>query len=548
MKKLNPVDRPDRTVIVHKNDVDYVYFTEKVVYSPEKKRSSPRRVYIGKLNDEGKLLPNQNYIDIFGAVEERVDPYERGDFISAGLHCAVDDIANKLQLRELLESIFGENSKKILDIAMYMIAVQDNAMYCFEDYGYCHSLFNGENFSDSSIGRLFDEITVKNIDLFIKSWVNIYAKKDIYISYDSTNMNSVAGNLELVEYGHAKDNSDLPQINVSLGYNQTDNLPLMYEIYSGSIIDNTECQKMVDRAVYYGCENIGFILDRGYFSIENIKYFERYGFDYILMTKGNARFVQEAVNEVGAVLKNGVTHYLPEYEIYGTTVEKELFSAGHKQYVHVYYNGVQAEKEKIQFNSQLGKIENTLSKKIEEKIQRREDVKTYETYYRMKFDDNGYFLNYQRKDKNIKETVDRMGYFVIVTSKKMNAEQALNIYRDRDAVEKVFRMEKSYLGCDVFRVHTTDKLESKMFVSFIALIIRNEISKKTKKLYQSNRSEYTIQKIVQQLERLGLTRLSDEKYHERYNLTSRQKKILNALEIKEAEYHKFVEEAKKQVK
>ena len=528
--------------------MDYVYFTEKVVYSPEKKRSSPRRVYIGKLNDEGNLLPNQNYIDIFGAVEERVDPYERGDFISAGLHCAVDDIARKLQLRELLESIFGENSKKILDIAMYMIAVQDNAMYCFEDYGYCHSLFNGVNFSDSSIGRLFDEITVKNIDLFIKSWINIYAKKDIYVSYDSTNMNSVAGNLELVEYGHAKDNSDLPQVNVSLGYNQTDNLPLMYEIYSGSIIDNTECQKMVDRAVYYGCENIGFILDRGYFSIENIKYFERHGFDYILMTKGNARFVQEAVNEVGAVLKNGVTHYLPEYEIYGTTVEKELFSAGHKQYVHVYYNGVQAEKEKIQFNSQLGKIENTLSKKIEEKIQRREDVKTYETYYRMKFDDNGYFLNYQRKDKNIKETVDRMGYFVIVTSKKMNAEQALNIYRDRDAVEKVFRMEKSYLGCDVFRVHTTDKLESKMFVSFIALIIRNEISKKTKKLYQSNRSEYTIQKIVQQLERLGLTRLSDEKYHERYNLTSRQKKILNALEIKEAEYHKFVEEAKKQVK
>ena len=50
-------------------------------------------------------------------------------------------------------------------------------MYSFEDYGYCHSLFNGENFTDSSIGRLFDEITAKNIDLFIKSWVNIYAKK-----------------------------------------------------------------------------------------------------------------------------------------------------------------------------------------------------------------------------------------------------------------------------------------------------------------------------------------------------------------------------------
>ena len=41
----------------------------------------------------------------------------------------------------------------------------------------------------------------------------------------------------------------------------------------------------------------------------------------------------------------------------------------------------------------------------------------------------------------------------------MEAKEALEIYRDRDAVEKVFRMEKSYLGYDVFRVHTEAKLE-----------------------------------------------------------------------------------------
>ena len=547
MKKFNPVECPERIVTQNRNGKKYVYLTKKVVYNPEKKRSIPDRIYIGILNDDGKLIPNQNYVDIFGIEEECVDPNNRGDFISAGLHSVVSYIAEKMQLKELLDGIFEEDSKKILDIAMYMITTQDNTMYRFEDYGFNHSLFNGENFSDSTIGRLFDGISVKNIDLFIKSWVNIYAKKDIYVAYDSTNMNSVAGDLELVEYGHAKDNSDLPQVNVSLGFNQTDNVPLMYELYPGSIIDNTECQKMVDRATYYGCKNIGFILDRGYFSVENIKYFENHKYDYILMTKGNAKFVKEAIAECGAVLKNGVTHYLPEHELYGTTIEKELFSTGKKQYIHVYYNGLQAEKDKIIFNNQLRKMEDTLSKKVEEKLQRKEDVKSYDTYYKMKFDDNGYFLNYQRKDANIKEAINKMGYFVIVTSKKMNAEEALNIYRDRDAIEKVFRMEKSYLGCDVFRVHTTDKLESKMFVSFIALILRNEISKKTKKLYQSNRSEYTMQKIIQQLERLGLTRLSDDKYHERYNLTSKQKKILSALEMDEKEYHKFVEEAKKQV-
>lgn len=76
-----------------------------------------------------------------------------------------------------------------------------------------------------------------------KSMVKMHADKDIYISYDSTNMNCVAGNLELAEYGHAKDNPDLPQVNMSLGYNQTGNKPLFYSLYPGSIIDNTECEK-----------------------------------------------------------------------------------------------------------------------------------------------------------------------------------------------------------------------------------------------------------------------------------------------------------------
>ena len=238
---------------------------------------------------------------------------------------------------------------------------------------------------------------------------------------------------------------------------------------------------------------------------------------------------------------------LPEYE------SGSLYGMGGSQFrtkwlsANGILNGIQAEKEKIQFNNQLHRMDSALQEKIEDKLQRKEDVKSYEQYYKVKFDDNGYFLSYQRKDKNIQETMDRMGYFVIITSKKMSALEALSIYRNRDAVEKVFRMEKSYLGFDAFRVHSTEKLESKLFVSFIALIVRNEMSQKTKKLYCTNRKEYTIPKIIQQLERMGITRLSDEKYHERYTLTSKQKKILNALGLSEKEYHEFVKAVKEQI-
>ena len=496
----NPVDLPERTVIIKGRSGSYVYLTQRVKYSPELKQTRPVRVAIGKLNEEGKLIPNRNYFEIFPY--EQNEPGDKADFVIAGPHFVADKISAGNGLKELLETIFKDDSDKILDIATYMMMSENNVMQYFEDYGYNHTLFSAENFDDNAIGRLFKKIKVKDIDLFIRSWVHMHVEKQIYIAYDSTNMNSAAGNLELAEYGHAKDRDELPQVNLSIGYNQTDQVPLFYELFPGSIIDNTECEKMVERARQYGCREIGFILDRGYFSLRNIRYFEKHNYDYILMTKGNAKFIQEAAEEAGAVLKNGYSNYMQGYELYGMTVEKDLFNTGKKEYVHVYYNGIEAEKEKITINNRFNKMDEELEKKKEKKIKKAEDVKSYEKYYRLGFDENGYFMNYQRKDNEIMKLINKAGYFAIVTSKKMSAEEALETYRDRDAVEKIFRMEKTYLGNDVFRVHSEEKLESKVFVSFIALIIRNEIYQSLKELYKTNRKEYTVQKVLKYYERL----------------------------------------------
>lgn len=536
----NPVNLPERTVIIKGRSGSYVYLTQGVKYSPELKQTRPVRVAIGKLNEEGKLIPNRNYFEIFPY--EQNEPGDKADFVIAGPHFVADRISTGNGLKELLETIFKDDSDRILDIATYMMMSENNVMQYFEDYGYNHTLFSAENFDDNAIGRLFKKIKVKDIDLFIRSWVHMHVEKQIYVAYDSTNMNSAAGNLELAEYGHAKDRDELPQVNLSIGYNQTDQVPLFYELFPGSIIDNTECEKMVERARQYGCREIGFILDRGYFSLRNIRYFEKHNYDYILMTKGNAKFIQEAAEEAGAVLKNGYSNYMQGYELYGMTVEKDLFNTGKKEYVHVYYNGIEAEKEKITINNRFNKMDEELEKKKEKKIKKAEDVKSYEKYYRLGFDENGYFMNYQRKDNEIMKLINKAGYFAIVTSKKMSAEEALETYRDRDAVEKIFRMEKTYLGNDVFRVHSEEKLESKVFVSFIALIIRNEIYKSLKELYKTNRKEYTVPKVLKDYERLGVTKLADEKYHIRYRLTNKQKKILKALGATEEEYRKFVNE------
>lgn len=75
----------------------------------------------------------------------------------------------------------------------------------------------------------------------------------------------------------------------------------------------------------------------------------------------------------------------------------------------------------------------------------------------------------------------------ILTSKKMEAAKALDIYRDRDSIEKMFRMLKSGMEFDHAGVQSRESLESKVFLTFIAAIVRNEIFHGTKELRLEDR-------------------------------------------------------------
>ena len=54
-----------------------------------------------------------------------------------------------------------------------------------------------------------------------------------------------------------------------------------------------------------------------------------------------------------------------------------------------------------------------------------------------------YLISFRRKEKEIEKELDYCGYFVLVSSEKMTAEEALTKYRHRDTSEKQFLIEKA---------------------------------------------------------------------------------------------------------
>ena len=164
-----------------------------------------------------------------------------------------------------------------MDFAAYSIITEDSAAQYYPDYAYNHALFTQDMaiFSDTKISNLLQDMPEDISSRFLNEWNRKHDHRQrIYISYDFTNKNSQAGELELVEFGHPKDDKGLPVFGYSTAYDRTNSIPLFYEQYPGSIVDVSQLEFMLGKASAYGYANSTFILDRGYFSKPNIRTME----------------------------------------------------------------------------------------------------------------------------------------------------------------------------------------------------------------------------------------------------------------------------------
>lgn len=523
----------------------YVYATVEKRYDADKKYNNNKRVCVGKMIDNEYMMPNDRFSEFFPDVDidEAAEEAAMSDTVKVGTTFLIDSLFKKTEMNTLLENIFPDTAEYMQDLVTYNLIAEDNVMQYYDSFTFEHRIVGSKAISDTTIGRLLRETDTEGIQLFLRAWNQLYKNTEaVYISYDSTNINTTSEGIEMAEYGHAKEDRDIPVVNYSAAYDHERSIPLFYETYPGSIIDNTQCDIMVEKAKEYGHENIGFILDRGYFSAKNIKHLTKQGYGFILMAKGNAKFVKEAVEEVRLAIRLSVKYYIAEHGVYGTTVKRRLFNEDKTRYFHIYYDDVRAANEREVYLSRLKKMEETLQRKAEKKLSRKEDVRAYEKHYLLKFDNNGYLQGYKRRDGVIQKELDKLGHFVLITSEKMDASEALSRYRDRDAIEKLFRTIKSLLGMDTFRVHGTEAMEGKCFLAFLASIIWNEMHQSLKELKkeENDRKHYTVPAAMKELEKIFVTRDSKGNYRKKYALTARQKKILKAFGLEEKHLDSYI--------
>ncbi len=120
---------------------------------------------------------------------------------------------------------------------------------------------------------------------------------------------------------------------------QFDDKDLGNETYLGGIADISQLEYMLGKAKGYGYKNIGFILDRGYFSKGNIRKMDEYGCGFVIMEKGMAKLVNHLLLENKGRFEEEKKYSIRKHHVYGITVKEKLYLDDEKdRYFHIYHS------------------------------------------------------------------------------------------------------------------------------------------------------------------------------------------------------------------
>ena len=524
-----------------KAGTDYVYYEYDREYDKFTKKTNPKRATIGKRSKEDAtmMVPNQNFLQYFPDAElpEEKDRTLRSSCLRIGAWLVIKKIIDNYGLSDVLGNYISSRDLGLfLDLISYTIVSENNAGQYYPSYAYNHPLFtsNMEIYSDTKVSNLLRAMTEDQSVGFLNAWNEKRDHREkIYISYDSTNKNCQAGDIDMVEYGKSKVDCGLPIFNYAIAYDTNNKEPLFYEKYPGSINDVSQLQFMLGKAAGFGYRHIGFILDRGYFSKKNIESMDEHGYSFVIMVKGMKSFVNGLILKKKGTFENKWVNHIDEYGVYGVTVQEKLYASDKKdRYFHIYHSILKEGGERTNLAARIKQMKAYLKCHVNEKV---EFGPSFEKYFILHYNEkNGVFQFPEEKILVIEYENSLSGYFCLVTSEKMTAKEALNLYKSRDESEKLFRQDKSYLGNKSLRAYTDEAASAKIFIEFIALIVRNKIHtclKEEMKNLDKKPNYMTVPAAIRELEKIEMVRQTDNVYRLDHAITATQKVILKSFGI-----------------
>lgn len=519
-----------------KTGVTYAYKSVSF-WDKEKQQSRAKRTCIGKVDPETKkIIPTRKRISEGNkqTVKRGPVPIQEVNRSFYGATYLFDTLGEKLGITTDLQKCFPGTYGQILSTAYYLILEDRNPLSRFSKWAATHKHPYGENIPSQRSSELFASITEADREQFFR----LQGKRRVeheYWAYDTTSITSFSKCLSQVRYGVNKEHDRLPQINLALLFGEISNLPFYYRKLAGNIPDVKTLKPLLADMDFLGFSKVKLVMDRGFYSQDNINALYTNHLKFLVAAKISLSFVKQELDQIRVTMRSW-EHYHQGYDLFACSrpinwkythrrpYKGDVIKEDRRMYLHIYYNAEKA----VESERNLHTLLSELQAELASGKRNPEHEKQYAKYFTVTSTPKR-GITVTAKDEALAEAKKNHGYFVLLSNEIKDPIEALEIYRNKDLVEKAFGNLKERLNMRRTLVSSDLSLDGKLFVEFIALIYLSYLKKKMqeKDLFK----QYTMQGLLDDLDIIECFKQPGQKLRVG-EITKRQIKLFEALDIK----------------
>jgi transposase len=294
----------------------------------------------------------------------------------------------------------------------------------------------------------------------------------------------------------------------------------------GNITDVTTVHGLLKTFKALEIRTLNYVMDKGFYSKKNVDELLASRDKFTISIPLNNKWVQHAIDDIYKVIHGPQGYQRIDNEV--LYVNSRLYPWGEDNrrcYLHLYYNALARANAVDRFSEELlGYKEELESGKLISEHQ-----EAYDTFFVMKTTPKrGVKVSYDTEAVN--QYISRYaGFQALLSNSIKDPVEALQIYRDKDVVEKSFDDLKNQLDMKRLRMHSSAAVDGRLFVQFIALIYMSALRREMRKTDLIKR--YTVRELLQEMETLTKVKYSGKYGHILTEVTKPQREILKGLGI-----------------
>ena len=521
--------QPTRRIKV-KNGIEY-WYEETPYYDKEKKQIRHKSKYLGR-NVDGQPVRMRSAPDEVKEKTKKKTTTVKSSF-DYGSVFVLQSIMEELNLDRYLEDLLPSSEVSMVRALAFNRIIRPTAMKNVDSWyeGTALALESPKiELASQRISELLCRLGESNIpDRFMSQLIEGTGTKNTLI-YDITSLSSYSQLINLLEYGYNRDGEPLPQINMSLILDKDRGIPVMYDIFPGSISDVSTLSGTLKKIKAHGIQNYVAVMDRGFFSVSNLLELVNNNISFIMAAKLQLNDLKQLMTDAQKDIDD--VKYLHKFNkdpIFAKPITYIMNSI--EVHGYVYYDPKLEQTEKQTLLSRLYDIREELLKVRLNKNSNhyavfKEKAHGFGNFFEWHVIDNRFDVAI--KQNAVAQRMNKMGKYILFYSGDFDWMKCLSMYRERDEIEKSFKALKNEIDILPLNTHSEKTTRGFIFIAFLSLIIRSRLINMMREAEILDK--YSVELLLLQLEKLRKITLADG-HILITEMTKKQREIIQALKL-----------------